>query len=204
MSPKIVNRERKRRDILRAAIEVVGRRGIRNVTMAEIARTAGMGKATIYEYFSGKEEVYGATIQEYLDRAGAAVAKEMFRARGPREKLSALLGGWLRSTVNESDELIMLFLDVWTEAIRGTGTGIGDTLDLRAFFQEYRELVASILQEGIDAGELRPMDTETVAGGLLAAVDGVLLQWLLDRDNVDVVRAADTLVDIFWNGIRAR
>jgi TetR/AcrR family fatty acid metabolism transcriptional regulator len=203
VSPKVVDKKARRRDILDAAMRIVAKRGMHDVTMSDIARAAGVGKATVYEYFSGKQEIYAEIIHEYLDSASTAAAKEMFGARTPREKLSALLGAWLRTTVSESDDLIMLFLDVWTEAIRGTSRGSEDAMHLRSVFQEYREFVAAILQEGIDAGDLRPMDTMTVASSLLATFDGVLLQWLLDRESIDVEKTIDAVLDVIWNGIRA-
>jgi AcrR family transcriptional regulator len=203
MSPRVVDRRAKRREILDAAIRVVASRGMRDVTMTDIAGAAGVGKATIYEYFSGKDEIYSAVIHEYLERASTAAAKEMFAARTAREKLSALLGAWLRSTLDESDDLIMLFLDVWTEAIRGGSRGGEDAAHLRDVFHEYRSFVASILQEGMDTGDLRKMDAMTLAGALLATFDGVMLQWLLDRDGVDVARTVDTILDVVWKGITA-
>ena len=203
MSPKIVDKNAKKQEILRAAIRLFAARGVRNVKMSDVAKAAGVGKGTIYEYFTGKDEIYRAAIKEYLDRAESAAAKEMFRARSPREKLNALLGAWLRSTEAESDELMMLFIDVWSEAIRGGSPDITAGFDMKAFFHEYRDFVASILQEGIDAGELKPMDTAVVAGSLLALFDGIMLQWLLDRDSVDLPKTLDTVLDIIWDGLRA-
>ena len=203
MSPKIVDKNAKKQEILRAAIRLFAARGVRNVKMSDVAKAAGVGKGTIYEYFTGKDEIYRAAIKEYLDRAESAAAKEMFRARSPREKLNALLGAWLRSTEAESDELMMLFIDVWSEAIRGGSPDVTAGFDMKAFFHEYRDFVASILQEGIDAGELKPMDTAVVAGSLLALFDGIMLQWLLDRDSVDLPKTLDTVLDIIWDGLRA-
>jgi TetR/AcrR family acrAB operon transcriptional repressor len=203
MSPKIVDKKGRRREILRAATQLVARRGIRDVTITDIARAAGVGKGTIYEYFTGKGDIYSAVILEYLDMAETAAAREMFHARSPREKLAALLGGWLKSTEDETDDTIMLFIDVWSEAIRGTDPELDKAFDLRSFFHRYRDYVASILQEAIDRDELAPMNTAVVAGSLLGLFDGIMLQWLLDRDNVDLHETLDTVLDVIWRGLAA-
>jgi AcrR family transcriptional regulator len=182
-------------------VRVVAGRGIRDVRVADIAIAAGVGKGTIYEYFVGKEDIYRAVLQEYLDRAEAAAAKRMFRARTPREKIAALLTGWLENAENEPDDLTMLFIDVWSEAIRQTSPDIVRIFDLKKYFHDYRKLVASFLQEGIDAGEFRQVDTMITAGSLLAMCDGIMLQYLLDRDSVDVQETVRTVLDIIWNGI---
>ena len=203
MSPKVVDKDQKRREILRAATREVARRGIRGVTVTDIARAAGMGKGTVYDYFSGKEEIYAAMIREYMERAETAAAREMFRARSAKEKLEALLAGWLKSTETESHDFMMLFLDVWTEAIRGTNEELARAFDFKGFVHQYRDYVASILQEGVDAGELRSMDTHLVAGSLLGMFDGIMLQWLLHREVVDVKATVDTALQIVWNGLSA-
>jgi AcrR family transcriptional regulator len=203
MCARIVDKEAKRREILLAATQVVARHGIRTVKIADIAVAAGVGKGTIYEYFSSKEEIYGAIIREYLDRAETVAAKKMFRARAPREKIAALLTGWLETTENESGDFLRLFIDVWSEAIRQTSSGVAEVFDLKSYFHEYRAFVAAVLQEGIDAGDLRSIDTVVAAGSLLALFDGIMLQWLLDPDHVDVRKAIDTTLDIIWNGISA-
>jgi AcrR family transcriptional regulator len=201
LSARVVDKEAKRRAILHAAMRLVARKGIRNVRMSDIARAAGVGKGTVYEYFSGKKEIYAAIIREYLDRAEIMAVRKMFRAHTPRDKITALLTGWMESVENESEDLMMLFIDVWSEAIRRTGPEDGDIFDLRSFFQDYREYVVSILQEGIDAGELRPVNTTVAAGSLLALCDGIMLQWLLDRESLDVKETVNTMIDIVWNGI---
>ncbi len=69
MSPKIVDREAKRQEILAAAIAVFAEKGYHSTKMADIAQKAEMGKGTLYEYFRTKEElpktIFGLMIQDF-------------------------------------------------------------------------------------------------------------------------------------------
>ncbi len=201
MCARTTDKNAKRLMILNAATRLVARNGMCNVKVADIAEAAGVGKGTVYEYFSSKEEIYGTIISEYLDRAETFAARKMFRASTQREKVEAFLAGWLEGIEEESEEFIMLFLDVWTEGIRQTSPEVVKIFDLRSYFRDYRDMVASILQEGVDSGELRDVDTSVAAGSLLAMCDGIVLQYLLDREKIDVRKAVDTMLDIVWNGI---
>ena len=58
MSPKYVDKEEKKRDLLKAAMRVFAQRGVVNTKMADIALAAGIGKGTIYEYFRSKEDIF--------------------------------------------------------------------------------------------------------------------------------------------------
>ena len=53
--------ERRRADILSAALTEFGLRGIEGASMSEIAARAGIGKSTIYEYFPSKTDLFIAS-----------------------------------------------------------------------------------------------------------------------------------------------
>lgn len=51
-------KERRREDILKAAVKVFFKKGVDNATMDDIAESAELSKATLYLYFTSKEEIY--------------------------------------------------------------------------------------------------------------------------------------------------
>ena len=65
MSPKIVDKEQKRRLIVEASLRVFASNGYEATRTIDIAKEAGIGKGTIYEYFRSKDEIVEA-IFEYL------------------------------------------------------------------------------------------------------------------------------------------
>ena len=62
--------------IIEAALEVFGERGLANARLDDIARRAGLAKGTIYLYFPNKEELFRAVIRSTvvtaIDRAEAS------------------------------------------------------------------------------------------------------------------------------------
>ena len=64
-------REKKKRKtkkaILDAAISLFGEKGYEQTSMAALARTAGIGKSTIYTYFGAKREILIAFCEEELE-----------------------------------------------------------------------------------------------------------------------------------------
>lgn len=47
----------KRENIAKSCLELFSKNGFHNVTVSSIAQTAGIGKGTVYEYFSNKEDI---------------------------------------------------------------------------------------------------------------------------------------------------
>ena len=69
------------RRILDAALRCVGRWGVAKTTLDDIAREAGVSRATIYRTFpGGKDTVIGAVVADEVDRFGAALAERLASA----------------------------------------------------------------------------------------------------------------------------
>jgi len=67
----------RKREIIEAAIEVFGEKGFHRSKMGEIAVKTGIGKGTIYEYFSGKKELFEEMLKFIVDGYFKG-AKEIF------------------------------------------------------------------------------------------------------------------------------
>jgi AcrR family transcriptional regulator len=62
----IVNKEEKRRNIALSCRELLLEHGINSLTISQIAKTAGVGKGTIYEYFENKEDIVFEIIRTFI------------------------------------------------------------------------------------------------------------------------------------------
>jgi AcrR family transcriptional regulator len=56
--PKIIDKDEKKAEILRAAMQVFSQKGVAKTKMIDIAKCARVGKGTIYEYFDSKEDIF--------------------------------------------------------------------------------------------------------------------------------------------------
>lgn len=102
--------------IVEAALAVFEERGLRDGTLGEIARRAGVGRATLYRYFSGRDALLAAVVLHEAARlfgilddalAGVDDAEEMFR-KGLATALAYLRGHRLLQRVlrHEPEEVL--------------------------------------------------------------------------------------------------
>ena len=61
--------------------------------------------------------------------------------------------------------------------------------------------VASVIQQGIDAGEFRAIDAAMMARLMIAIYDGLILQWLADKKGIDWAACTDTLTTVMFQGL---
>lgn len=77
--------ETRRELVLEAARSAFLELGIEQASIREIARRAGYTPGAIYSYFASKEALYGALLEESLDRLNAAVQAAVNEAGGPAD-----------------------------------------------------------------------------------------------------------------------
>lgn len=113
-----VKKEEKREAILRAAEELLFKKGVENVSMGEIASAAGVGKGTLYVYFPSKDDllgevalsVYESFIWDIREASGRSeevksfieeLSERIFRDLEKRGRLLHMLRDYLRGEVYE-------------------------------------------------------------------------------------------------------
>jgi len=200
-STPAATRGEKRPLILRAATEVFAEQGFNSVTVAAIADRAGIGKGTVYEYFSSKDELLFAVF-EWMNKGIFDRIHSLIEVGGTTlERLRSLLDLGAQIT-REQMEMQAVVLDFWS-ASRGTKVEERYNQSCLATFRSYRRLLANVIREGQTAGEIRSdVDPEAVAAMVVAAMDGLGVQIFFDRE-LDPDTTVSGFGDVLLAGLEA-
>lgn len=87
MSPRKVNKEEKRREIALSCAELIHDIGIKNLTVAQVAKKADIGKGTVYEYFENKEDIIFEIINIHIERYNKELDELINKVESAKEKL---------------------------------------------------------------------------------------------------------------------
>lgn len=193
MSPRADRRDQ----IRQAALRVFARKGYRNTVVEDVAEEAGVGKGTIYTYFDRKEKLLGAVFEDLIDEMEAEHARILESDRAPLEKIRGLLQSFT-DIMADREELAPVMLDIWVAGMRDPERfGI----DFATLYAEYRALVAGLLERARARGEVAEDLPSVTPALLIGAVEGVLLQWVLDPEGVEFPEASDDILDVLYEGI---
>lgn len=145
MTPPSENRDT-RQAILDAAAVIFARYGIRRARMDDIANTASLSRATVYNYFDNKEALFGALIEQQLSN----VLVEMKAAlEGPGDLWARVESAIHVQAVAPFKRLEGVHADEIMDATRRIAGGF-----TARSTREVRRLYAATLQSAADRGEI--------------------------------------------------
>ncbi|MBN1223498.1 MAG: TetR/AcrR family transcriptional regulator [Candidatus Aminicenantes bacterium] len=198
--PKIVDKEEKRSKILEAAIRVFAKKGMIRTKISDIAEAANIGKGTLYEYFRSKDEVFSSSFLFFMNKVEAILSERLSRFHTPLDKLSAVFIAWADILDGEYVDYLDIVLDFWAEGIRTKDKFA--TVELMDYYYEFRRSIDDLLKECIADKSIKPVNTNVVASAIIGALDGLLLQWIMDRNVFDMREAVRTLGGIIVEGLK--
>lgn len=202
MSPLIVNKEAKKDQILKAAIKAFAKKGFARTTISDIAQEAGTGKGTIYEYFDSKDDIIHYSFNYFIKELGFDFEEILVLKIPAKQKLKQIFKTFARISDSESQVLIELVFDFWAEGIKGTHTKNILLKEMNAFYASYRKLFSEIFNDGIKDGSFKKIfHPETMATLIIGMIDGLLVQWILDKKNVDFSKSINVMISILLKGI---
>jgi len=191
--------DERRKEIIRAAMDVFSRNGFGGSTTREIAENAGISEAMIYNHFRNKEELYSAIIDEKLQESEPLYYPlDAIRKKDDSRVFSTIVSNYLhRHSKDTTFMRLLLFSALEGHELASMFTGG----PLRKFF----EFLAEYIQERIDEGAFRPVNPEIASRCLLGIVHYfILLREILGDEvvrHIEQTDAIEAIVNIFCRGL---
>jgi AcrR family transcriptional regulator len=162
-------RTAQREKILEAARKVFAQKGLA-ATMEDVAVEAGVSHGLAYRYFSGKEVIIHALVEQALQGPAADLQRFLEQPGTPGERLKLLLTAFVRS---RQQPVIFQLLD--QVLISSTAPdGLRDLVHRRS--EVLQGVLRQLIVEGQATGEVVAGDPDQLVRAVLACLDG-LIHW---------------------------
>jgi AcrR family transcriptional regulator len=151
--------EERPHQIMDAAIEVFGERGLSGARLEDVAKRAGVSKGTIYLYFPNKialfQEMIRQTIVAQIDR----VEQELARHQGSAaEQIDAYIQAWWAFNLNPRTHTISRLLVGELHRFPELGQFYADEVVVRKV-----RVLSTLIARGVESGQFRQVDPESTA-----------------------------------------
>ena len=184
------HRERRRRQILDAAMVCFDRKGLHGTVTDDIAAEAGVSAGAIYRYFDSKEAIIEAVASERHARERSLLARAA-AAGDLRASIHTFVGGYLEWLSDpEEQRSRRVNVHVWAEALHNARMRAIVASGL-APLRDSVGVIEDAVRTGTSSGTR--IDPESFARAILALLQGVVLQQAWDP-TVDLRSYRDTVL----------
>ena len=167
----------RRLSLLKAAFREVAEKGFSDVTLDDIARRAGVSKGVTLYYFDSKEDLFLELFGWLIDSIAGRMREAVGAVEDPVEQVRALVA-LIFPSPSKNRAFFRAYVDFCGlasrhEAFREVG---------ERFYEGCRSIDGGIVEEGVRRGVFTARDTREAASTMRAIFDGLMLQWLTEKD----------------------
>lgn len=194
----IVDKVQKKKDIALACRELFINSSMKDLTIAEFAKAAKVGKGTIYEYFENKEEIVFEIVNILMQEHNILKRQQIDEASSAKEKIKIFYyffyskeDAQLRKLYKEFISISLVSPDPQMIAFQ--------TQCATTYFTWFEE----IIQDGIDKDEFTPSSIN-LARGLFVIGEGLFINSEVTHTIDDIQKEIDNFFDALFELIKVK
>jgi len=184
---------RRRHEIFASSVDLFIEKGFRETSMREISEAAGMGKSSLYDYFRTKDEILLWVVEDELTDLTTAAREIAGRPILAIERLRQVMQFHLNFLISRKDFYLKLSFEAQRLAIQSQKR-------IQAKRHAYQDLIRQLIDEGIQEGSFRPVDTLLATRTLITILTPTVFTSRPTGTPEDMFNAA---IDIILKGIQA-
>ena len=184
----------KRNEILDSARLLFKENGFHKIKMEDIALKAGVGKGTLYEYFSSKQEIFDEACVEYVKSIRDRIKETSEMDISFKDKLVLLFNG--KQTDIEEDfeknpvDYIMAYKNIISEKILKT---------LFEYVADMNKIIVNIIDQGKAEGVVTKEIPSTVIACSVVGTLGEYFKLRMQEKNY-ILKDDDIIFNLLYNG----
>jgi AcrR family transcriptional regulator len=179
-----------------AALRLFKEKGYHATSMRDIASEVGINKGSLYSYIRSKEDL----LIPVFEQAMAVLLAQIEQVTAdpsltPTDRLKRAIQAHVTAVADNLD-VLTVYLSEWRQLAAESLTTV------RVHRERYSAMFLQILQDGVDSGEFRAMDTRIVTLGMIGMCN-YLFRWYRPDGRLVPNQIADELIEMVMRGVRA-
>ncbi len=186
----------KYKQIVDAAVIVIAENGYHQAQVSKIAKEAGVADGTIYLYFKNKEDILISVFREKMEIFVENI-KEILKKDLPiAEKLQLVVENHF--TVLQEDPHLAIVTQL---ELRQSNKDL--RFQINNVLKEYMVLLDTLLEEGVEKGELSPnLDLRLARQMLFGTMDETITSWVMNEQKFNLIRLAPKVSNMLLHGYK--
>lgn len=188
----------KYKQIVDAAVIVIAQNGYHQAQVSKIAKQARVADGTIYLYFKNKEDILISVFREKMAIFVENIKKILKKDLPISEKLQLVVENHFRVLQEDPHLAIVTQLE-----LRQSNKDL--RFQINSVLKEYMALLDTLLEEGVEKGELSSeLDLRLARQMLFGTMDETVTSWVMNEQKFNLLGVAPKVSDMLLHGYQKR
>jgi len=196
---KLELKDRRKEQIMSAALSVVVAKGYDQSRMDDIVEKSQLSKGAIYWYYKSKKEVYLSLVDYWFIQYSSGVVDTLQQQNSASDQLKALFEFFIEQ-FDKNPAAFKLLVEFW----RLAGLNPDFNTKLQQVYSDFLEYIIEIIKVGIANGEFKNVEPRITALSILINIEGINWFTLFDKSGVEAHEYIDTISEFILNGLKKK
>ena len=196
---KLELQDRRKEQIMSAALSVVVAKGYDQSRMDDIVEKSQLSKGAIYWYYKSKEEVYLSLVDYWFLQYSSGVVDTLQQQESASDQLKALFDFFIEQ-FDKNPTTFKLLVEFW----RLAGLNPDFNAKLQQIYSDFLEYIIEIIKVGVANGEFKNVEPRITALSILINIEGINWFTLFDKSGVEAHEYIDTISNFILNGLKKK
>tara|TARA_B100000929_G_scaffold257777_1_gene220674 strand:+ start:38 stop:643 length:606 start_codon:yes stop_codon:yes gene_type:complete len=196
---KLELQDRRKEQIMSAALSVVVAKGYDQSRMDDIVEKSQLSKGAIYWYYKSKEEVYLSLVDYWFLQYSSGVVDTLQQQESASDQLKALFDFFI-GQFDKNPATFKLLVEFW----RLAGLNPDFNAKLQQIYSDFLEYIIEIIKVGVANGEFKNVEPRITALSILINIEGITWFTLFDKSGVEAHEYIDTISNFILNGLKKK
>lgn len=189
----------RRRQILEGLLRAVGEHGLQRCNMTDVAEAAGVSRGILHYYFKNKDEMIGALVAHLKESYLPDFREQTKQIDNPKEQLNKSLWYPVQTFGQAGAALAKVWIEFWGLAAHHPAVHQFILDGQQALRAHFVEILKAGSDQGVFSSNIKP---EKLASVILAALEGMVLQWHFNPENFTFVGEMKALELLLENALK--
>jgi len=187
--------DERRKQIFIGLFNAIVKKGFTSCTITEISREAGMSRGILHYYFSNKQEMQLELMKSLGDTHYDQILALADSTNDVREKIKKIIEFHYLDESKPFHDTVGVWVEFWGQSPHDRKVQQA----IRRNQARIRKLIAGLIDEGIDEGIFRHIDSLGAASVILGMIEGPTLQWSVNRKAMDFQQTAGCIEEFIFS-----
>ena len=185
-----------KKKILKALRNLLEERNFASITIAEIARTAGVTEGLIYKYFKDKRDILHQVLEQHYELFLAQIQRDLKGIDGALNRLQKVIWSCIDRYANHRVFARIILLEVRNS----------DDYFKSDAYQQVRilnRIIIDLIEEGVKAGEIRrEIPVEYIRNAIFGTIEHSCMNRAIFNKAVSTDETARNITELIFKGIK--